>query len=151
MKQKNNERGITLIALIITVIVMAIIAGVAVSSGSEVIKEARVQDIKTNMLLIQAKAKIKLEEKKFDSTVELIGSQTMPSDLKNESGEDLTDYYCLSSSDLEEMNLGNLNIASGQYYLVKYDIDTLDVDVFYTAGVSDENGNVYYKLSQMQD
>ena len=64
MKQKK-ESGITLIALTITVIVLLIIASISISAGGNIIKTAKLENLKTNMLLIQAKTKEYVEEVSF--------------------------------------------------------------------------------------
>jgi hypothetical protein len=57
----------------------------------------------------------------------------------------------LTKTDLENMGLTNLTVANGEYYLVKYNIDTLDVEVLYTGGITDSEGkNTYYTLSEME-
>ena len=57
--QKNikKENGITLIALGVTIIVLLIIASIGVYSGKETIKQAQLEEMRTTMLLIQAKSK----------------------------------------------------------------------------------------------
>ena len=64
MNFKENK-GITLVALTITIIVLLIIAGIAIYSGNDIIKNAKLESLKTNMLLIQAKAKDYCEEASF--------------------------------------------------------------------------------------
>ena len=53
MKVKNNK-GITLIALTITIIILLILASITIYSGKESIKKAQLESLKTNMLLIKA-------------------------------------------------------------------------------------------------
>lgn len=62
---KNNVKGITLIALTITIVLLLILAGISLYSGKETIEKAKLQELKTNMLLIQAKAKEYVEEVNF--------------------------------------------------------------------------------------
>ena len=64
MKLKEN-RGVTLIALTVTIIVLLIIAGIAVYNGRETIQKANLEAIRTNMLLIEAKARGLVEEANF--------------------------------------------------------------------------------------
>ena len=64
-KTKTNQKGITLIALIITIIVLLIIAGITVYSGKDSIRKANLEGLKTNMLLIQTKAKEYIENASF--------------------------------------------------------------------------------------
>lgn len=61
MNIKRNN-GVTLVALIVTVIILLIIAGIATYSGIGIIRNANLEALKTNMLLIEAKAKEYVEE-----------------------------------------------------------------------------------------
>ena len=63
--KKINENGVTLIALIVTIIVLLIIAGISIYTGTKTIKEAKLEELKTNMLLIEAKARGLVEETNF--------------------------------------------------------------------------------------
>ena len=65
MKIKEN-RGITLISLIVTIIVLMIIAGITIYNGKSTITQAQLEGLRTNMLLIQAKAKEYVEEVNFE-------------------------------------------------------------------------------------
>ena len=61
----NDNKGVTLVALTITIIVLLIIAGIAIYSGKETIQKANLEALRTNMLLIEAKAKGVVEEANF--------------------------------------------------------------------------------------
>ena len=63
--KKNKNRGITLASLVITIIVLLIIAGISVYSGTDIIKRAKLEELKTNMLLIETKAKECVENANF--------------------------------------------------------------------------------------
>ena len=62
MSEINNNKGITLLALAITIIVLSIIAGISINAGKQAIDQAEFQTIETNMLIIKAKAKSYAEE-----------------------------------------------------------------------------------------
>ena len=64
MKMKEN-RGVTLIALMVTIIILLIIAGIAIYNGRESIQRANLEALRTNMLLIEAKARGLVEEANF--------------------------------------------------------------------------------------
>ena len=68
----RNEKGITLVALIVTIIVMIILAAATIYIGIEVVSRARVEEVKTNMLAIQGRARIIGERYAFGEG-ELIG------------------------------------------------------------------------------
>ena len=61
MNVLKNEKGITLIALVITVILLFIIGGISIKMGTDLINTSKAETIETNMLTIKAKAK---EDKK---------------------------------------------------------------------------------------
>ena len=58
----KEEKGITLVALIIMVIVIIILAGISLTQGSELLKTTKVETYVTNMITIRAKAKVYAEE-----------------------------------------------------------------------------------------
>lgn len=64
MKTRESN-GITLTSLVVTIVMLVIIAGISIYSGKATIKKARLEGLKTNMLLIQAKAKEYVEEANF--------------------------------------------------------------------------------------
>ena len=55
--KKEENKGITLMALVITIGVLIILASITIKYGGESIKQAKIQNMKTNMLLIEAKTK----------------------------------------------------------------------------------------------
>ena len=55
----KKEKGITLVALAITIIVLTILASVTLYVGTNIIKRANLQNINTDMMLIQAKTSTK--------------------------------------------------------------------------------------------
>lgn len=62
---KSRTKGITLISLVVTVVVLIILAGITIYSGKGTIERAKLEELKTNMLLIQAKAREYVEEANF--------------------------------------------------------------------------------------
>jgi len=158
MELRNNS-GITLIALVITVIVMLIIAAVTIHGGTQVIKEAKVEDIKTNMLLIQAKLKIYVEQAKFekktidDLTSQEDGTITLTNNsssikLKNSAENGFYKIVDPDSSDSSTATLSAINLSDlkSEDYLVSINIDSIDVVVKYVPGVTDSDGKTYDKL-----
>lgn len=61
----KKNRGITMVALVITIVVLLIIAGISIGAGNNAIKNSKLENLKTNMLLIEAKAKEQIENAKF--------------------------------------------------------------------------------------
>lgn len=153
----KSDKGITLATLVITILVLLIIASITIYGGSQLIKRAKVESLKTNMLLIQAEAKSAVEQVKFEiysldrtaadyndkvseiKSRNLIGislneDESLKTKVQNIVGTetDLSNFYYLTIE-----NLKNLNIdidASNSDYVVAYDIDNVDVDVYYVKG-----------------
>ena len=161
MKVKNNK-GITLIALTITIIILLILASITIYSGKESIKKAQLESLKTNMLLIKAKAKEYVEQASFKNGVnkseiseeaknELKGKEANASDYSKQKitingGEIL---YKLTSDNLKEMGLKDVKLGSNEEYLVKYNIKDVTVEVYNTSGY-ENNGTTVYSLSELE-
>jgi type II secretory pathway pseudopilin PulG len=129
----KNSKGITLVALIITVVIMLILAGFVIDISMDLIDKSNLEDIKTNMLAIQGRARIIKEKHDFDGTP-LIGTST-------------ANGHQWSKDELVSEGLGNIptDVASGEYYAVDYDNDC---EVYYSLGVN-VNGTTKYKLSEI--
>ena len=63
----KSDKGITMIALAAMLVILMIIATITMYYGNSAIKEAKLQDLKTNMLLIQANLKNDLEKYHFET------------------------------------------------------------------------------------
>lgn len=166
MNLKDNK-GVTLVALTITIIVLLIIASIAIYSGSDTIKNAKLESLKTNMLLIQAKAKEYCEEASFKLGTEENPSNEKISNAKNslkgtEQNADIPDYitkeegkkeyiYKLETSNLQEMGINGVESddKNGRYY-VKYNLTDVTVEVYNTKGFT-KDSTTYYSLSQLQE
>lgn len=156
-----------IIAIIIIIVAIAVITGIYKNAKAK----TEFQDIRTNLLLIQAKAKTYTEnvnvetanlskEKAEDNTkIEEVKDQKLKGtvlencdeNIKNaakQAGiEDITDFYYLSQEDLSAMGI-NIKAEKNVYYLVKYNFE--DTEVVYTKG-HEYKGKTYYKLSEMKN
>lgn len=150
----KNEKGITLVILTITIIVMMILAGIAVHYSRDLIRNAKLQDLKTNMLLIQAKAKECVEEVSFQtanindgSTIEQIkstnykGTPLVGSGIEEEAKatgkiEDakINEYYYFTLEDLKSIGITELLPEDYGYFIVRYNLEKISVDVINTKG-----------------
>ncbi len=135
MKIKSNK-GITLAVLVITLVILIIVATVSVSISFEIIDIAEFENVKTNLLLIQSKCKIKAEQKAIGDIEE--------SDLygvKQYNSQEYNGWYLLSQENLKDMGLEDVEEDS---YYVNYESD----DVAYSNGI-EKDGKIYYKLSEI--
>jgi len=60
----KNSKGITLVALVITITVLLIIAGISVYNGKETIGKAKLEELKTNGFL-RRKSNKNYRDKKY--------------------------------------------------------------------------------------
>ncbi len=157
----KNEKGVSLIVLTLTVIVLIIISGIVINAGVEEIEDAQQTSIKTNLLLIQAKEEEYVEKANFE-----IGTGEKTEEEKNSiksqclkgseySGKlpvqlkDNQKAYALSSDDMNDMWLYDLSENSNDY-IVLYDINEESIDVMYLPGV-DYNNEKLYTLSSIKE
>lgn len=152
----KNNKGITLIVLTITIIVLLILASITVYYGTESIKRAQLESLKTNMLLIKAKAKEYCEEANFK-----IGTGTVPTDqaqlanylkpgidyLKEKNlttdgtstlAEITTTTYQyvveLTQDNLNQLGLKDVKTSDSDKYLIGFNISEDKVEVYNTKG-----------------
>lgn len=157
--------------LITALIVIILIATGIVVLGKRGFDKTKLQDLRTDMLLIQGKAKTYTEnvsvetanldkEKEEDNTkIAEVKDQKLKGTaldnceeiIKNEAKkagiEDTTDYYYLSQEDLNNMGI-NVEVKKDGYYLVKYNFE--DTEVIYTKGYEYQD-KIYYKLSDLKN
>lgn len=151
----KKENGITLVALTITIVVMMILASITVYFGIDLIKEVKLQDLRTNMLLIQAKAKECVEEVSFQkanvtdtAAIEQIKNENLKGKKIAENEEvkalaeqtnkidttQIDEYYYLDVADLEEMGIQDLKPEDYGWFIIRYDIDNIKIEVINTTG-----------------
>lgn len=103
MKIKENK-GVTLVALTVTIIVLLIIAGIAVYNGTETIQKANLEALRTNMLLIEAKAKGVVEEANF---------QLGPDFQKESELEAIRTNLYVTENKLQKLSDSGITVPSG--------------------------------------
>ena len=153
-KKLKENRGVTLLALVITIVVMLIIAGIAVYTGTDTIKKAKLEELKTNMLLIEAKAKGLVEEVNFKiglTKPEDEGYQTKKDSAEQEvyvngaklkkatnisapSSIPVSECYEVTQDAMNAWGLDGLELEEGEYYLIKFDDTNATVEVYNTLG-----------------
>ena len=145
----KNQKGITLVMLAVTIVIMAILAGVTVNVGSDIIKQAKIQTLNTNMLLLQAKVKTISEEASFNKNTDNYKGSKITSNEKinnlKEKGviENPEQCYLLSKDDLNALGLEKVDIHDG--YIVNYETE----EIIYVRGIKLGN-QTFYKLSETQ-
>lgn len=65
MKLYMKNKGITMISLVLTVIILLILAGISIGAGSNIITKSKLENIKTDMMLIKVKGKEYVENANY--------------------------------------------------------------------------------------
>ena len=175
----KENKGITIVTLVITIIVLLILAGVSIGTGNKVIKSSQLENIKTNMLLIKVKGKEYVENANFQlgtNFEKATDKETRITNAKAElKGEEITDssifngninisqdaltsdntnyiyYYKLDTNNLTDMGLSKVESdEKNGWYIIKYDVKKLEVEIYNTAGFENEEGK-YYSLNELQN
>ena len=155
----EKQTGSTFVKLIIATVVMIFLACIAVNYGKNLMQEVKVQDLRTNMLYIQAEAKKGLEEVCFQ-TVNIDESKQENIDKINQIKQEHLDgvtlsnaateiqnavknipditidetYYYLNEETLDNMGIKNIKLEENEYFIVKYDFENTNVEVINTKG-----------------
>lgn len=147
----KQEKGITLAALVVTIIVLLIIAGIGIDYGRDTIQKAHLEELETNMLLIKAKAKGLVEEantkiglptasdyaeKQTSVRQELyIGTAGMVKVDTALSGIPQADnLYEVTKNTLSNWGLDDIKLEENEKYIVKLDDVGTEVEVYNTIG-----------------
>lgn len=150
MKENN---GITIVALIITIIIVLILASVTIQFGVKEVQRAKLEDIKTTMLLIKGRAQIVVDKESFGETYDNTGMVKL-SDATNydltllqptlDELEDTSNLYIWEQTAMDNNNI-DVEITTEDFFVIDYSTG----EVYYSLGYTYE-GNTYYSLSQMQ-
>ena len=153
----KKQRGVTLVALVITVILLLILASIGFYYGNNVIKQANLESLKTDMLLIQAKAKEYVEEATFKmginpddakkeqareevyitmAKLKKLSQATTEDSLNIPNGITTNDnFYYVTREALKEMGIENIGTGENAgEYLIEFDENNATAEIYNTKG-----------------
>lgn len=161
----RKENAITLISLAITVIVILIISSVATYSGKEIIRKGKLEELRTNMLLIQAKAKEYVEDANFK--MGLAPDETRKEKVRKSVYEDgaklekvnAQEYgidnssvcYKVTKETLNIWGLDKIELKDNEDYLIAFDDENATVEIYNTKGFVDDNGDTRNSLTDIEE
>ena len=161
----RKQNGVAIPVLIIGIVIIIAIASIIVHYVEDMVEENKLQDLRTNMLLIQAETKNDLEEVCFqtanlDSKKEedlatinkiknenLKGKLVQGSEIENSIPQEINideNSYYLDENTLSEIGVKDLNSNEYGYFIVKYDFLNITVEVMNTKGYEGK-----YTLTQL--
>lgn len=152
MKKQNGMSYIMLILWIIVIIAVGVI-GVRLLSNES--KKRKIENIATDMLLVQGKIKVISQENEMNEEESPLIGKKLSENLEDtkvknlidkkiitEEGEALEKYYIIDSEAIITLNLeDNLN---GEYYIVNYET----YEIIYSKGIEFEN-EMHYTLTEL--
>lgn len=159
----EDNRGITLVALVVTIIVLLILAGIGINTGISSMEKVKLEELKTNMLLIEAKARECVEEANFrmggsteETVVDAVRTEIYEvnnklekadsTNVPNNTGEiDLTDCYVITQETFDLWGLNKIKLSEDEKYLVKFNESRIEVEVYNTKGYDGK-----YSLTQIE-
>lgn len=148
----RKEKGITLIALIIMIVVIGVVLFTGFKYAKEYFIKQEKEDIKAEMLAIQGivtgiknKHIVDEENNKLVGTkIDLDNNTTeykITDNLKNElKKQEDAELYILNNEELKKQSIDNTNINETEFYVVDYNSE----EVFYSLGIDGK-----YKLSEL--
>ena len=165
----RNESGKSIIILLILTILIMIGVAVVINYAKDMMKETKVQDLRTNMLLMQAETKkglekvcfetVNLDEKKEADLTKIneIKAEHLEGTILSNSPAEVQEAvksvpevtfdencYYLDEETLKEIGIQEINIEEFGYFIVKYDFENANIEVINTKGY---DGN--YTLTQI--
>lgn len=155
----KNQRGMSQITLVISIIIIIVIAVLGFNITKKMLERRNVENYKTNMLLLQGKVKVISKEfvmKKEDE--EILEGKKVSENLEREDIKELLQkgiisqedesferIYIIENEDLERIGLSDIKLKDG-YYIVNYNTD----EIIYSKGIEIDQ-KVYYKLSEIKE
>lgn len=154
----KKEDGLTYIAMIFIIVLIALIVFAVIYFARMQISKENLETLKTNLLLIQGKVELvsqhvdmkkkdakltgtKLADMKEDEVIKaFLEKQIIDSESKD------SDFYVLKEQDLKDLELSNIQMENGMYYIVDYKTN----DIITTKGYTATDGQTYYKLTDIE-
>ena len=151
----KNEKGVAIPTLIIIIACIIIVAIIGIKYGIKMINENQLQDLRTDMLLIQADTKKSLEEVSFQTVnldknkeedllkinevkqENLKGVPVQGTEIEKNIPEGITideNCYYLDENVLKDMGVKESDSEKYGNYIVKYDFENIKVEVINTKG-----------------
>lgn len=153
----KNNKGITLIALIVTILVIFVIIGISVTGGGDTLQKSKMTEYIGFMKLVKVRADVVVEEEIF------FNEESIEGETKSFSEDAVTIEIAKNNYHLEkykkikwnpgkiaEEGIDSRILGNNEYFVVIYDTQNMETkDVIYSSGCA-INGERYYTLKDME-
>lgn len=152
MEYKSNK-GITMVALLVTIVIMILLAAVTINIGTREIERAKLEDLKTTMLLIKGRAQIVADKEEFGENYDSTGMLTLEEATRYNTSNlqsifsniDTSNLYIWEQTAMDNNNI-QVTVTNTDFYVVDYETG----EVYYSLGFTYED-NTYYSLTELQN
>lgn len=154
-RKMKRENGMAHITLVIWIIVIIIIGYLGINFILKETGKGKVENLKTDMLLVQAKIKVIEQENEMNKEENPLKGLKVSENLEDENVKSLIEnkviniedenfdkYYIINSETLNELKLQD-NLK-GEYYIVNYKT----YEIIYSKGIEIEN-EMHYSLTEI--
>ena len=155
----KSNKGITLVSLIVTIVVMGILLSVTVIYSSDLMQKSKMTDYIGYMKLVKARADVVLEEDYFNGNG-FSGVEIEPSKLKDiikNIDEKLDNEWneCIFvkwyADDIANQGIDKSILKNTNYFVIVFDTESRKtVDVIYSEGC-ELKGEICYTLTAMEE
>ena len=151
--KKTNEKGITIITLVITIIILLILASIGVNSGKGTIELAKYDKLRNELTIIQTKVNDLNQENKTE-----IGQKISTAQKSILNIDTVSNIIYSGRTEAEKAEIENgFRYCSSDYIEKQFGLDGIDrdylINVEYRYVVSCEGleykGTIYYMIDQM--
>ena len=152
--KKTNEKGITIITLVITIIILLILASIGVNSGKGTIELAKYDKLRNELTIIQTKVNDLNQENKTE-----IGQKISTAQKSILNIDTVSNIIYSGRTEAEKAEIENgFRYCSSNYIEKQFELDGIErdylINVEYRYVVSCEGleykGTVYYMIDQME-
>lgn len=145
----KNQKGITIVALVVTIIVMVILTWISLGTGYSVVKDIRIGRIISNMALVKAKAETVYEQYQFSGKEEDLVGKEVILDFVTEKEIEIIEqkagnydfenwkWYEWSPETLIKQGLDASLLKEGQYFYVNYQYGEIIINTGTSYNLSD--------------
>ena len=138
-------------SLIKFIVIIAILMGIILWGIQIIVKETdkkELETIHTNMLQVQAKAKVVFEKYHVDNANGLKGRKIENnSELESFGINDDGNYYVWDKEVLNDVGLIENPLGENDFYIINYDSE----EVLFSKGYQTKDGQIYFKLTDIKN
>jgi len=120
----KNQKGITLLSVIITVILLAIIGGIAINSGVDTYESSKVAKFETYMKMLQKKVDLMIEEGVDYTTIGSTLTSAQQTKLQTILNNDTNNYI-----DTTDATLSTIRYFSSNDLKTHFDIENVEDEI----------------------